>query len=89
MPPFENDTKPFGAVRSALNMLTVQTPHTGVFSATGPCRALWVETAGILIIKAAEDSDFTTLSVPANTLFPVSVVDIDSGTTASSITALF
>lgn len=52
------------------------------------CRALWVGGTGNLVLTFEDGSEATLENVPVG-LFPFAVRSVDSGTSASSIVALF
>lgn len=54
------------------------------------CRALWVETAGDIVVIFRDDTSSVTLSVPAQQVLPFAVKRVlSTGTTASDIFGLY
>lgn len=83
------EAQPFGAIRPAAQLRTIATIATGVFSTTGPCRALWIEVGGLLVLTAGEDAAEVEMNVGSLFMLPVSVSDLSSKTTCTGLTALF
>lgn len=85
MPDFtpSNPTALFSARKLAAVTASDSTDLTG-------CRALWVPTAGNLVLKGVDDSTAVTLVIPTGgVLIPVFVARVMAATTCTSIVALY
>ena len=83
------DNTPFGAIKPATQMRAV-TPGASAFdNDLGFCRALWVQVGGTLVATLLNDTAPVTITVPDNSLLPMSFKALGAASTATGIFALY
>lgn len=81
----------FDLTASAVALRAITPDDNNDLPAPGPCRGIYVGTAGDLVVIARDDSAAVTLTaVPAGSIVPVMAVRVKStGTTAGAMVALY